>query len=171
MAVSARPLLLPLGALLAGIYSAGSLGFALPAWLVPLVLLGALPTVFIENRRPFLILLSCLLLLWGNLALQRTFTPDQNRHELLDRFAGIELTIEGIVSQRPELREQGGRLLVQVEHLYAERQLLPFTGLVQLQVKEGRVAVLTGDRIRFRARLNEPRLYGLPGEFDYPRYL
>jgi competence protein ComEC len=139
--------------------------------MVPILLSCAIPTLFLESRRSFLAVLSCLLLLWGNLALQRTFSPDQTRHELLDRYAGTELTIEGIVSRRPELREQGGRLLVKVERMFAGQQPLQYTGLVLLQVKEGSVAVLTGDRVRFRGRLSEPRLYGLPGEFDYRRYL
>jgi competence protein ComEC len=40
-----------------------------------------------------------------------------------------------------------------------------------LYVSGGDVSLLRGDRIRFSTQVAVPRLTGLPGEFDYPRYL
>jgi competence protein ComEC len=40
-----------------------------------------------------------------------------------------------------------------------------------LYVAAGDVNKLRGDRIRFTTLIAVPRLLGLPGEFDYPRYL
>jgi competence protein ComEC len=42
---------------------------------------------------------------------------------------------------------------------------------LMLYVSAGEVPLLRGDRIRFATRVAVPRRLGLPGEFDYPRYL
>jgi competence protein ComEC len=44
-------------------------------------------------------------------------------------------------------------------------------GDLMLYVSAGEVPLLRGDRIRFATRVAVPRRLGLPGEFDYPRYL
>jgi competence protein ComEC len=45
------------------------------------------------------------------------------------------------------------------------------TGFLLLYVSEGDVSLARGDRIRFISTVSVPRKLGLPGEFDYPRYL
>ena len=45
------------------------------------------------------------------------------------------------------------------------------SGFLLLSVSEGDVSLARGDRIRFISRVSEPRLLGVPGEFDYSRYL
>ena len=36
---------------------------------------------------------------------------------------------------------------------------------------DGKLDLHPGERVRWRARLRRPTLFGTPGEFDYPRYL
>lgn len=42
---------------------------------------------------------------------------------------------------------------------------------VRVSVEEGPADLLPGDRIRFSGRLRQPRPFGTPGEFNWPRYL
>ncbi len=44
-------------------------------------------------------------------------------------------------------------------------------GKVRLYVDEGPLTAKAGDRIRLLTRLRTPRLFGTPGEFDFPRHL
>lgn len=44
-------------------------------------------------------------------------------------------------------------------------------GRVRLYLDSARPALLSGDRVRFRSRLRQPRVFGTPGEFDLPRHL
>ncbi len=49
--------------------------------------------------------------------------------------------------------------------------LSPATGKVRLYMREGQLTALPGERIRVLARLRQPRSFGTPGEFDFPRHL
>lgn len=45
------------------------------------------------------------------------------------------------------------------------------SGRILLHVGAGRGEFLTGDLVRVRTRFSRPRNFGVPGEFDYERYL
>ena len=81
------------------------------------------------------------------------------------------MTIEGIISDRPSVAPDGSRVTVQVERLIRKDLDEPVSGLLLLYISEGDVTLARGDRIRFISRISVPRKLGLPGEFDYSRYL
>ncbi|MFO7576923.1 MAG: DNA internalization-related competence protein ComEC/Rec2 [Pelovirga sp.] len=60
-----------------------------------------------------------------------------------------------------------------VEQVLDARQEIPLARplRVRLSVDAGAAAVLPGDRVHFTTRLRQPRLFGTPGEFNWPRYL
>jgi competence protein ComEC len=62
-------------------------------------------------------------------------------------------------------------MVVRMEQLLRAGQPEAVCGDLILYVITGDVSLLRGDRIRFITRVAVPRRLGLPGEFDYPRYL
>lgn len=87
-------------------------------------------------------------------------------------FAGDRpVIVEGRVSSvAPRL---GGEWHVELEAEKAGSRgiFAPVEGGVRLYVEEGEITLRPGERVRFRARLRLPRVYGTPGEFDMPRHL
>jgi competence protein ComEC len=164
-----RPLLVPLGSLIAGLLAADCCGSSAPAWSLAALLLIALAACFVKGRACFLISLSALFFVWGGLALRPYLSPAPG----VARFASEHpVTIEGVVDDRPEgLASGGGRLCLKVERLYREEGETAVSGRVLVQIKEGRARLATGDRILFASKIRKPRSYGIPGEIDYPRQL
>lgn len=84
-----------------------------------------------------------------------------------------KVIIEGEVWSFHWLEDERGRIDVLVDSvLYKGEQMLKAESCsVRLYVEKAESAHFPGDRIRFASRLRQPRLFGTPGEFDWPRYL
>ena len=108
---------------------------------------------------------------WGLYALQPWISPDVPQNSIKTKGSDRPITIEGVISTRPSVAPEGSRLTIQVEHVISGERAEAVSGLLLLYVSEGDVTLLRGDRIRFIARISVPRRLGLPGEFNYPRYL
>ncbi|MCL2760806.1 MAG: DNA internalization-related competence protein ComEC/Rec2 [Desulfuromonadales bacterium] len=161
-----RPLLLPLVFLLTGIISFLSFGITLPHILIVIFLAAIAVAVFVPNKTLFITLCSLLFLVWGNLALQPVISGDPETRSLLSQYEGEELTIEGIIAERPAVSDSGTRFSVDIEHVFAEDKELPLQGLILLRIKNGKIPYLSGDRVRFSSKLFKPRNFGIPGESD-----
>jgi len=164
-----RPLLFPLGSLIAGLCAAHLLDSIPPAWSLAALLATTLAASLVKSRLPFLLSLSALFFVWGALSLAPFLRP----HDQLARYLSERpLLIEAVVDERPEaLPSGGGRVTLLVERLYGEEGETPVAEKLALTVKEGRARLFTGDRILFSSKLRRPRNYGLPGEVDYQRKL
>lgn len=166
-----RPLLIPLFSAVAGISSASLWGTCF----LRVSLLGFLAItfllVFVKNRTFFLISLACCFFVWGNLALQPFLEPDLPVNSIAGYTGDEPITVEGVIDRRPEWREAGGRLYVDAARLFRGQWSAAVTGRVMLSIGEGRSCLRTGDRVRFVSLLRKPRNFGVPGEFDYERYL
>ena len=168
-----RPLLLPLCALILGLCTAWFLPFPNPPTvpLVGLLFAVAALSLFRRSTIPFAGAVMALLFVWGFWSLQPLLHPKSADRQLSRLADGTDLTIEGVVARRPENRDQGLRLTVQADRVFGTGRPVSVAGRVLVTVGSGLPACTTGDRIRFMARLKEPRPYGLPGEFDYRRFL
>lgn len=164
-----RPLLIPLGSLIAGLCTADFCGATPPAWALAALLLTTLGASFVKGRVLFVLSLSLLFFVWGGLSL----APFLNPADGVARFATESpVIIEGVVDERPVgLASGGARVYLQVERLYLEEGETAVTGRLLVQIKEGRAQLCTGDRILFSSKIRKPRKYGIPGEIDYPRRL
>ncbi len=120
---------------------------------------------------PFSICSALFFFVWGLCALHPWLSPEISRDSIRSKASDIPLTIEGIISDRPSVASEGARLTVQVECTIREKQVECASGVLLLNVSTGDVTLTRGDRIRFTSRISIPRLLGLPGEFDYSRYL
>lgn len=105
--------------------------------------------------------------LWAHQCLAPPSAPDH-----IVRHAGSDfLAIEGTILRIEPQQEGSLRLDVDVSRVGKDRQSAAATGTLRLTVYHGGGQLLPGERISWRGRVREPRCFGTPGEFDYPRYL
>lgn len=169
--MSRYPLLVPLFSLIAGISAANQWQFSIPLATHPVLVGICLLSVFFARHVLFLLCLSLCFFVAGAGALGPLLEPSFPADSIV-RFAGEEpLVIEGIIDARPEWQEAGGRIYLRAIRIFLEKSVLPVSGRILLYVGEGHAAYATGDLIRFSSRINRPRNFGIPGEFDYERYL
>lgn len=165
-----RPLVIPLVFLVIGYLAEYLLSVPVP-YFIPLILACCLLcTVPLKSQFSFGLLLALFWMSWGMAALSprlATRSADQG----IAAFDGKSVVIEGIVQSRPLVRAEGQRLELQVEQVVTDDAVYAVDGTVLLTVAEGQGSWLRGDRIRCPAKIRLPRLLGLPGEFDYQRYL
>lgn len=160
-----RPLLIPLGSLIAGLCAADALGSSPPAWALAALLATTLAACLVPARLPFLLSLSLLFFVLGACSLEPFLNPSGG---ILPYLTEQPVPVEGVVDQRPEgTVSGGGRLYLQIARV-GERAA---AGRVLVQIGEGRASFCTGDRILFVSRIRRPRALGIPGESDYPRRL
>lgn len=110
-------------------------------------------------------------LLWGLCALNPWLSPEITSRSIQTKTSDSPVTIQGVISTRPSVSPDGSRFTVDVEQILHGNVAETATGQLLLYVSEGDVAVTRGDRIRFISKITAPRRLGLPGEFDYARFL
>ncbi|MDD5286339.1 MAG: DNA internalization-related competence protein ComEC/Rec2 [Desulfuromonadaceae bacterium] len=126
---------------------------------------------FHRNRLIFSACASLLFFLYGLYALSPWLTPDSSPASIRYRTSDTAVALEGIIASRPQLSPNGSNLIVRTEKLIRNNLAEPVRGNLMLYLSEGDLSLARGDRIRFLTRISVPRLLGLPGEFDFPRYL
>ncbi|HEY5522337.1 MAG TPA: ComEC family competence protein, partial [Desulfuromonadaceae bacterium] len=126
---------------------------------------------FLPHSRLFSACSVLFFFFWGLFALNPWLSPDTFPYSIRTKASGSPITIEGVISDRPSVAPEGSRLTVQVERVISGEQAETASGILLLYVSKGGVSLTRGDRIRFISRISVPRRLGLPGEFDYSRYL
>jgi len=169
--MNGRPLLIPLLGVVLGLSLAGLFDVTVPVWGLTALLVLLLAVVFTPTRILFTILLFLASLAWGVAALQPVIKPPNDPGTPAWYASDREYTLEGIIDERPENTETGCRVTVRAEWLAAAGRAIPVDGRVIVYIRDGRTPWVTGDRVRFITKLRRPRNYGLPGEFDFVRYL
>ena len=169
--MSPYPLLIPLFSLIAGIAAANQWHFSLPPACQIFLIATCLLAVFFARQSLFLLCLSLCFFSAGAGAIEPILEPNFSADSIV-RFAGEEpLLIEGIIDARPEWQEAGGRIYLRVVRIFRENSQIRVSDRILLFVGEGRANLATGDLVRFVSRVSRPRNFGIPGEFDYERYL
>ena len=189
-----RPLIPITLAFILGVYSGGeaepTYGFAI--FLVVLTLLP--PVVGLLSRGPFrtTLVLPCFFSI-GMLFILPLVRPEIPANHIKNFATGTALTVEGVVSAPVEERAGGGkRVYIDATRIFMESVAGPGAGVGAEGVAEsgytskavtGRVmlsvrgnaqeleGLASGDTVRFRSRLKEPRNFGNPGGFDYVWWL
>ena len=98
-------------------------------------------------------------------------TPPRDSGHIRAFIGERPLTVDGTVlavSARPLERTN---VDLRAELAGAEGIFAPVRGRLRLHLDGAADGIRPGDRIRFTARIRPPRLFGTPGEFDYPRHL
>ncbi len=167
----ARPLFNPLLSAMSGLVAAYLWGvFPSQFLLVPLALI-LLVCVFRECRYLFHAVVALAFFVWGGASLKPYLEPEFAADSVVHLADGTSCVIDGIIDERPQWKDGGGKLYLRTVRLLLPRLSVRLSGRILLYVGEGRGEFLTGDLVRFRTRFSRPRNFGVPGEFDYERYL
>ncbi len=166
-----RPLFLPLLSTIVGLVTADLFLYFVPELFLYLSLAATLPFLFLKRNSLFLAALSFFFFSWGNLSLKPFLLQESSTEEIVHMVTDDPVTLEGVIDSRPETSEKGSRLYLRVERLYRDKSYAIVSGRILLFVAEGKGDFYTGDRVRFISCIKAPRNFGLPGEFDYVRYL
>jgi len=126
---------------------------------------------FLPNSEIFSACAALFFFFFGLFVLHPWLSPETSPDSISYKASDSPITIEGVISARPSVAPEGSRLTVQVERVFSKDRAETASGLLLLYVSEGDVSLTRGDRIRFISRVSVPRRFGLPGEFDYSRYL
>ncbi len=166
-----RPLLLPFLAMATGLVISDQSGFLLPYSALAATFVCLVLSSLIRWRPPFVICTALFFCVWGFCALTSWESPPSPPCSIIYRAGSTPVTVEGIVQARPVISPAGNNLVIRTEHVFRDGRTEPVCGDLMLYVAEGDVTVNRGDRIRCVTRISVPQRLGLPGEFDYPRYL
>lgn len=165
-----HPLALPLLGLGSGSAFAGAVHPGVPLW-APLAFACVLALSAWAGRRPlYLVSLFLFWGLWGVAAVDQRL-DSVGRADLVNFCDKGVVTVEGVVAGRPETLPEGERLELKASAVIGEAGRIETRGKLLLTVSSGRTTLNRGDLIRFKAPLRIPHKLGLPGEFNYPRYL
>ena len=165
------PFLIPFSFMTAGLAVSAFSGYFCDITSLVAVFSCLLLACFLPNSKVYSACTALFFFLWGLFALQPWLSPDISSYSIKTKASGSPVTIEGVISARPSVAPEGSRLTVQVERIIRGERAEPASGFLLLYVSEGDISLVRGDRIRFISRVSLPRLLGLPGEFDYSRYL
>ena len=165
------PFLIPFLFMTAGMVASVLYGISSDITLVAAAFLCLLLALFLSDSRLFSLFTAVFFFLWGMFAIHTWLTPETSPFSLRNNASDAPVTIEGVVSTRPSVAPEGSRLTVQVERIIRGNMAETVSGFLLLYVSEGDISLARGDRIRFISRVLVPHRLGLPGEFNYPRYL
>ena len=166
-----RPLLLPFLALAVGLTVTDQTGIGLPLYTVAAALLCLVLSAVIRQGTLFLVCVPLFFFVLGLYALSPWENPALPSCSIRSLPASAPVTLQGVVRSRPVVSPAGTNLVVRTEQLFRAGRSEEVCGDLMLYVSGGDVNLLRGDRVRFTTQVAVPRLLGLPGEFDYPRYL
>ncbi len=145
----------------------GALGLPLGG----LVLLVAVPYLAWQRRNSHPLVLFFLFFLLANLRYPLAF-PDRQDVDEIDAL-NKRVVVTATVTQVESLSDGRTRSDLRVTRLSLRDKALPLSApfQVRLYIGAGNNFLLPGDEIRLRTRLRKPRLFGTPGEFNWPRQL
>ncbi len=165
------PFLIPFSCMAAGMVLTVLGGLSCHLTTVIAVFCCLLLASFLRHTLLFSACIPLFFFVWGLYALSPWLFPETSARTIRTKASAVPITIEGVVSERPSVSSEGSRLTVQVEHIFREGGGEAATGTILLFVSNGDTQFCRGDRIRFVSPVTVPRRLGLPGEFDYSRYL
>jgi competence protein ComEC len=123
------------------------------------------------KRRTGLLLSVAVFVLFGFLFIGRILHPDFRPNHLIHYAGDPKFNIEGLIYRPPEPLEDKVRVHVRAEKIHQGSGQLPVEGNLLLTVKDKKVDLRYGDRVRFISRIYVPRQATNPGSFDYRRFL
>ncbi|MCK4503043.1 MAG: DNA internalization-related competence protein ComEC/Rec2, partial [Desulfuromonadales bacterium] len=166
-----QPIFIALSGTIAGLVLA-------PYWVLPssagwfcAIATGLMSYLFRRHHPVALFFLFLSLLIFSNLHYQFQLSPREEVIEI-DNLAQ-KVTLTGLLTDVRQLTDGRSWLLLQVDSVVAKRGEITLEAplVVRIYLGEGTDQLLPGDTIRCRSRLRQPRLFGTPGEFNWPRYL
>ncbi len=166
-----QPLFIALFATIAGLSLAPVYTLPLfPGWLF--ATLFALLFLFLHKyNRVVLVFLFCSLFIFSNLRYPLQF-PSRQDIIHIDQLAK-KVTLTGRLTDIRQLTEGRSWIELLVTTVAIKNQPISLDSplRVRLYMGEGTDQLFPGDIVRCKSRMRKPRLFGTPGEFNWPRYL
>ena len=164
-------MLVPLLAMMTGLVLADITGTSVPFPFVVSAYACLLISCRIPHRAPSQILYALFFFILGlHMLIPWQFGADSQSN--VKYLAGRDpVLVEGVVATRPVNAETGGTFVLNVLRSYEGHTARPVRGTLMVYVTSGDILVMRGDLIRFSTRITVPHRLGLPGEFDFPRFL
>lgn len=165
-----QPVYIALSAMVAGLFLAPVYVFPpVFGWLI--VVLTALFFLLHKHGRVSLVLLFLSVLIFSNLRYPRQFPSRQDIIQI-DTLAQ-KMTLTGRLTDIRQLTEGRSWLELLVDSVAENDQWIALEAplRVRLYMEEGTSQLFPGDVVRCQSRMRQPRLFGTPGEFNWPRYL
>jgi len=124
-----------------------------------------------RHRRVALVFLFLSIAVFSNLRYPLQFSSRQDI-VYIDQLAR-KVTLTGMLDDIRQLTEGRSWIELLVDSVSIKDQKIPLEGplRVRLYMGEGTDHLFPGDIIRCKSRMRQPRLFGTPGEFNWPRYL
>jgi competence protein ComEC len=169
--MSEHPLFIPLFSLAAGLVAANQWHIFCSASLLVVLLGACLLLVFYAKRVFFLVVLALFFFMAGGIAMEPFLSPHFPPDSIIRCVGEEPLVVEGVVDARPQWQETGGKIFLRAVRVFRGETAYSTNGRVLLSIGAGHAELFTGDMIRFASRISRPRNFGIPGEFDYERYL
>jgi competence protein ComEC len=169
--IQERPLLLPLLVMAAGLVISDQTGYLLSYTFLVAIFVCFAMSCLIKWRLPFVICTALFFCAWGLSALSPWKAPPPESCNISYQAASTPVIVEGLVQSRPDISPDGSKFVIRTEQLIRNGRSEPVCGDLMLYVTDGELTLVRGDRIRCITRISIPRRLGLPGEFDFPRYL
>lgn len=131
----------------------------------------AIVVLLVWYRRPTRPLVIATAIVWGGIATSFALSPAPYHLKLLQQIEGQEVALAGKVL-RVEAQPGRWRMDIAVDSIRkgevcTEARSMP----VRIHIGDEATKIFPGDQVRLRSKLRRPRLFGTPGEFNYPRHL
>ncbi|MEA3362433.1 MAG: ComEC/Rec2 family competence protein, partial [Thermodesulfobacteriota bacterium] len=166
-----QPVLIALSATIAGLSLAPF--YTLPTFSGWFFVIFSSFLFFLSRRhsRIALVFLFLSIAIFSNLRYPLEF-PSRQDIIHIDQLAQ-KVTLTGMLTDIRQLTEGRSWIELLVDSVSMKDQSLPLESplRVRLYMGEGTDRLFPGDVVRCRTRMRKPRLFGTPGEFDWPRYL
>jgi competence protein ComEC len=167
--------LIPCLALSTGLVMADSYGVPLPFSAVAALFFCLILSCCIRHRLPLDVCTFLLFLSWGMYVLP-LWTSSPAVSNSIQNYAGrYAITVEGIIRSRPVIGNtstgSSSSFILEVTNVISNGRPKPVSGMVMMYVRSGELSPARGDLIRLATKISIPHRLGLPGEFDFARFL
>lgn len=165
------PLLMPFVSMASGLYVSFLFSQYGNVFSLVSVFICLLLSLFVSGRLFFMICASFFFFYCGFTSLNTLLSPPGSASSIKYKVSVTPTIVEGIIDRRPSISADGCRLVVRAEHYFSAKGAELATDRMLIFVSQGDVPFSRGDRIRFSTEIRTPRRLGIPGEFDFQRYL
>ncbi|KAB0666779.1 DNA internalization-related competence protein ComEC/Rec2 [Oryzomonas japonica] len=166
-----HPLLIPFWAMAVGLCLADRRAIAVPFSLLAAVFCCLLLSCLIKTPIVYLLCTTAFFFALGLHSLGPYTNPAIPASDIRNFAARTPAIVEGVIDSRPTTTSRGSSFVLRAEGVFKEGGTVPACGRLMISLDGGDVTLARGDRVRCAARIALPHRLGLPGEFDYARYL
>ena len=166
-----RPLLIPFVAFASGLYCSDSYGLLLSLDVVAAVFGCLALACCIRYPLPLHLLTFLFFFAYGLHALTPWKTPSSLSLATLSNSSRAPVAVQGVIHSRPVITSNGSSFVLRVNQITRDTITTPVDGKMQVFVTTDEFDLARGDLILLSTRISVPHKRGLPGEFDYGRYL